>query len=51
MANTIDTIAIDGTTLEVAREVERIKIGQSILDEVRDQARSLAHNRGSVRVR
>jgi hypothetical protein len=37
---------IDGTTLEVAREVERIKTGQSILDGVRDQARSLANNLG-----
>jgi hypothetical protein len=51
LPNTIDTIAVDGTTLEVAREVERIKTGQSILDGVRDQARSLAHNRGSERVR
>ena len=51
LANMIDTVAVDGTTLEVAREVERIKTGQSILDGVRDQARSLAHNRGSVRVR
>jgi hypothetical protein len=51
LPNTIETIAINGTTLEVAREVERIKIAQSILDGVRDQARSLAHNRGSERVR
>ena len=32
---------IDGTPEEVARQVERIKTGQSILDGVRDQARSL----------
>jgi hypothetical protein len=37
---------IDGTPLELAREVERIKTRQSILDGVRDQARSLAHNLG-----
>jgi hypothetical protein len=37
---------IYGTPLEVAREVERIKTGQSNLDGVRDQARSLAHNLG-----
>src|SRR5262245_44091035 len=33
---------IDGTPQEVAREVERIRTGQSILDGVRDQARTLA---------
>jgi hypothetical protein len=33
---------IDGTPEEVAREVQRIRTGQSILDGVRDQARSLA---------
>ena len=33
---------IDGTPDEVAREVQRIHAGESILDGVRDQARSLA---------
>jgi hypothetical protein len=33
---------IDGTPQEIAREVQRIQSGQSILDGVRDQARSLA---------
>src|SRR5271165_4784036 len=33
---------IDGTPQEVAHELERIKTGQSILDGVREQARSLA---------
>jgi hypothetical protein len=33
---------IDGTPAEGAREVERIKNGQSILDGVRDQANALA---------
>ncbi len=37
---------IDGTPEEVAREVERIKTGQSILDGVRDQARSLGQTLG-----
>jgi hypothetical protein len=37
---------IDGTPEEVAREVERIKTGQSILDGVRDQSRSLAGTLG-----
>jgi hypothetical protein len=37
---------IDGTPEEVAREVERIKTGQSILDGVRDQARSLGATLG-----
>src|SRR5208283_551294 len=37
---------IDGTPEEVAREVERIKNGQSILDGVREQARSLAKTLG-----
>src|SRR5262249_34707852 len=37
---------IDGTPAEIAREVERIKAGQSILDGVRDQARALANNLG-----
>jgi hypothetical protein len=37
---------IDGTPAEIAREVERIKAGQSILDGVRDQARALASNLG-----
>src|SRR5436190_13813242 len=33
---------IDGTPEEVAREIQRIETGQSILDGVRDQARALA---------
>jgi hypothetical protein len=33
---------IDGTPQEVAREMEKIKTGESILDGVREQARSLA---------
>ncbi len=37
---------IDGTPDEVAREVERIKTGQSILDGVRYQARSLGESLG-----
>src|SRR5207302_1478710 len=37
---------IDGTAQEVAREIERIRTGQSILDGVRDQARSLATSLG-----
>ena len=37
---------IDGTPEEVAREVERIKTGQSILDGVRDQARTLGGTLG-----
>jgi hypothetical protein len=37
---------IDGTPEEVAREVERIEMGQSILDGVRDQARSLGGSLG-----
>ncbi len=37
---------IDGTPDEVAREVERIKTGQSILDGVREQSRSLAGSLG-----
>jgi hypothetical protein len=37
---------IDGTPAEVAREVQRIKTGQSILDGVRQQARSLAGTLG-----
>jgi hypothetical protein len=37
---------IDGTDDEVAREVERIRTGQSILDGVRAQARSLADDLG-----
>jgi hypothetical protein len=49
LANMIDTIAVDGTTLEVARVVEQIKTGQSILDGNREPTRSLAHNRGSER--
>jgi len=37
---------IDGTPQEVAREIQRIQTGQSILDGVRDQARSLARTLG-----
>jgi hypothetical protein len=37
---------IDGTPQEVARELERIKAGQSILDGVRAQARTLAGTLG-----
>jgi Protein of unknown function (DUF1552) len=37
---------IDGTPQEVAREVERIKTGQSILDGVREQARTLSDTLG-----
>jgi hypothetical protein len=37
---------IDGTPEEVAREVQRIKDGQSILDSVRDQAKALAATLG-----
>jgi hypothetical protein len=37
---------IDGTPDEVAREVEKIEAGRSILDGVRDQARSLARTLG-----
>jgi hypothetical protein len=37
---------IDGTPAEVAREIERIRNGQSILDGVRDQAKALANTLG-----
>ncbi len=37
---------IDGTPAEVAREVQKIQHGQSILDGVRDQAQSLAKTLG-----
>jgi hypothetical protein len=37
---------IDGTPDEVAREIEKIRAGQSILDGVRDQAQSLAKSLG-----
>jgi hypothetical protein len=37
---------IDGTPQEVAHEIQRIQTGQSILDGVRDQARSLARTLG-----
>jgi hypothetical protein len=37
---------IDGTPAEVAHEIERIKTGASILDGVRDQAKSLAESLG-----
>jgi hypothetical protein len=39
---------IDGTPVEVAREVDRIKNGQSILDGVRAQARSLTGSLGAA---
>jgi hypothetical protein len=39
---------IDGTPAEVARAVERIRTGQSILDGVREQARSLASSLGAA---
>src|SRR5262249_37449657 len=39
---------IDGTPAEIAREVERIRSGQSILDGVRDQAKSLASDLGAA---
>jgi hypothetical protein len=39
---------IDGTPAEIAREVERIQNGQSILDGVRAQARSLAQTLGEA---
>jgi hypothetical protein len=39
---------IDGTPAEVAREVERIQTGQSILDGVREQAKSLAGGLGAA---
>ncbi|MBL8793807.1 MAG: DUF1552 domain-containing protein [Planctomycetia bacterium] len=39
---------IDGTPQEVAREVERIQNGLSILDGVRDQARALAATLGAA---
>jgi len=42
----VKQLFIDGTPEEVAREVERIKTGQSILDGVRDQARSLGETLG-----
>lgn len=37
---------IDGTPQEVAREVQRLQTGQSILDGVRDQAQALAQTLG-----
>jgi hypothetical protein len=38
---------VDGTPDEVAREVQRLRDGQSILDGVRQQARDLARNLGA----
>ena len=38
---------VDGTPDEVAREVQRLRDGQSILDGVRGQARDLARNLGA----
>ncbi len=40
------SLFIDGTPTEVAREIERIQTGQSILDGVRDQAKTLAKSVG-----
>lgn len=37
---------VDGTPDEVAHEVERLRLGRSILDGVREQARDLARNLG-----
>ncbi|MCE9603512.1 MAG: DUF1552 domain-containing protein [Planctomycetia bacterium] len=37
---------VDGTPAEVASEIEKIRIGQSILDGVREQSRSLAATLG-----
>lgn len=39
---------VDGTREEVAREVQRLRDGQSILDNVRDQARSLSADVGAA---
>jgi hypothetical protein len=39
-------LLIDGTPEEVAREVEKIEAGQSILDGVREEARTLARTLG-----
>ncbi len=39
---------ITGTPAEIKREVARIQTGQSILDGVRDQARSLGHRLGTA---
>src|SRR5262249_12446814 len=41
-------LLIDGTPQEVAREVQRIQTGQSILDGVRDQARTLSNTLGAA---
>lgn len=38
---------VDGTPEEIAREVQRLRDGRSILDGVREQARDLARNLGS----
>ena len=38
---------VDGTPDEIAREVQRLRDGQSILDGVRQQARDLARNLGA----
>jgi hypothetical protein len=38
---------VNGTPAEVAREVERLREGQSILDGVRQQARAMARNLGA----
>jgi hypothetical protein len=38
---------VEGTPDEIAREVQRLSVGQSILDGVRQQARDLARNLGA----
>lgn len=38
---------VDGTPDEVAREMQRLRVGRSILDGVRQQARDLARNLGA----
>jgi hypothetical protein len=38
---------VNGTPDEVAREVQRLRVGRSILDDVRQQARDLARNLGA----
>src|SRR3954453_8805871 len=42
------SLFIDGTKEEVAREMQRIKDGESILDGVRDQAKALSDSLGSA---
>ncbi len=45
--NTFRQLFIDGSPQEVAREVRRLSHGQSILDDVQDQAKSLSKTLGS----